>query len=104
VERELGIPARLEEKGANGGCFPLNPSAIFYPLSLSSIAALTRHFSSVQDPLLELDGSSPEPPLFRNDAELPAMTRHRSDKGRDHRDSFTTPPLIRVAANLSDEP
>jgi hypothetical protein len=73
-------------------------------LSLSSIAALTRRFSSVQDPLLELDGSSPEPPLFRIDAELPAMTRHRSDKGRDHRDSFTTLPLIRVAANLSDEP
>jgi hypothetical protein len=104
AERELSIPARLEEKGGNGG-YSDQTLPPFSTLSLFLVNSRAHPpFSSVQEPLSELIGSSLEPPLFKNDAELPAMSRHHSDKAHDNLASSTTTQLIHIAANFSDEP
>jgi hypothetical protein len=47
-----------------------------------------RRFSHAQEPQLELDGSSPVQPRYRNGVEL----------------SSTTPPLNRIAASFYGKP
>jgi hypothetical protein len=66
--------------------------------------ALTRYFSHAQEPLIELDGSSPAPARDGNDASTPDTTYNKPDHATGTELSLTSPPPIRIIASLSDEP
>jgi hypothetical protein len=69
-----------------------------------SETALTRYFSHAQGFLIELDGSSPAPARDGNNANTPDTTCSKPDPATATELSFTSPPLIRIIASLSDEP
>jgi hypothetical protein len=63
-----------------------------------------RYFSHAQEPLIELDGSSPAPARDKNDASTPDTTCSKPDHATATKLSLTSPPPICIIASLSDEP
>jgi hypothetical protein len=104
VEKELCTSTDTEKKGGHGGHFRSKPSAIFDPLPLSCLAALTHHFSRDQEPFLELNGSSPEQQRCGNNVEFPVTSRRRPDQAATTRCPSSTPPPKDIAASPSNEP
>jgi hypothetical protein len=104
AEKELCTSTDTEKKGGHGGRFRSKPSTIFDPLPLPCLAALTRRFSCDQEPLVELNGSSPEQQRYGNNVELAVTSRRQPDQAATTRSPSSTRPPKHITASPSDEP